>query len=100
MGSQLPSPEERVETLGAKLNLSAEQKEKLLPVVARQQEQLQALASDTSMSRRKKMRELRDVQQETDEKVLAILTSEQKKQYQELRKEQKQKVRERLGRWR
>jgi hypothetical protein len=98
MGSQLPSPEERVETLGAKLNLSAEQKEKLLPVVARQQEQLQALASDTSMSRRKKMRELRDVQQETDEKVLAILTSEQKKQYQELRKEQKQKVRERLGR--
>lgn len=70
----------------SQLDLTADQKDKIKPVLADQREKVTGLSSDLSREdRRAKMKEINDA---TDAKLKDILTADQFTKYQELRKQQ------------
>ena len=95
---QPPSPEQVVELLGKKLDLTEDQKAKITPIIAGRQQQTQALRADTSMRQRKKMRKLKSIFKDSDKKIEAILTKEQKQQYAQIKEQMREQMKERKNR--
>jgi Spy/CpxP family protein refolding chaperone len=95
-GRQMPSPEEQAARLATRLNLNESQKAALVPILSEQQDQLKRIMGESDGSRRSNFRQMRSVREETDKKIAALLTPDQKKQFEQLRKEQKSNARRRV----
>ena len=78
-----------------KLTLTDGQKELLRPLIADRQMKLQELRQDTSMRPREKLGKLEATTESSDQKINAVLTSDQQKKYAELDQEMKDQVRQR-----
>jgi Spy/CpxP family protein refolding chaperone len=95
---QMPTPEQVVQKMGEKLSLTDQQKTQLTPIIADRQQKLQALRADTSMERPEKAQKARQIFQDSDTKIKAVLTDEQKQKYeamqQQMRDEMRQRARE------
>jgi protein CpxP len=89
-----PSPEEVVAKLDSKLSLSDDQKAKITPIIADRQQKIRALASEGGR-RRKNAREVKSIMSESDEKIKAVLTDDQRKKYAEIQQEMRQEAKER-----
>ncbi len=74
-----------LEMMKQSLNLSDEQAKKLEPVLKEQQEKLNALRRDTSLSRKDRVAKLKQLQQGTDTKIKAQLAPEQADKWQKMR---------------
>ena len=85
---QAPSRDQR---LVASLNLTADQKGKVDPVLEDAAQKLRAIRTDTALSDDDKKTRSAAVSKETDEKLKAILTDDQWKKLQQLRGEGKKK---------
>ena len=72
----------KVEALAKQLNLTADQKQKLLPVLADEAPKLKAVKDDTTSTGLQKLQKIRAIHAETDPKVKAILSPEQYEQWQ------------------
>ena len=83
---QMRSPDEVVQKLGEKLNLTDDQKEQIKQIIADRQQKMQALRSDSSGRRRQKARQAKSILEDSDKKIKAILTPDQQKKYTELEK--------------
>lgn len=92
---KLPTPEEVVEKLDSKLSLSDDQKAKITPIIAERQQRMRAAAANQSGRRFKKAREMKSIYKDSDEKIKAVLTDEQKKKYDELEKQMREEMKER-----
>jgi Spy/CpxP family protein refolding chaperone len=92
---QMRSPDEVVQKLGEKLNLTDDQKEQIKPIIADRQQKLQALRSDSSGRRRQKARQAKSILEDSDKKIKAILTPDQQKQYAEMEQQMKEQMKER-----
>jgi glutamate-1-semialdehyde aminotransferase len=90
------TPETIVNRLGAKLNLSAEQKAQLLPIIAERQQKLAAIRADTGARPYVKSRKVKAAFEESDQKINAVLEEPQKKQYLELEKQMRQEMKQRM----
>ncbi|HTF64720.1 MAG TPA: hypothetical protein VK638_18730, partial [Edaphobacter sp.] len=90
------SPDEVVDTMAAKLNLSDEQKGKLKPIIEDRQQKLQTLRSDTSSRPMQKLRKMKGVLDESDKKIEAVLTDEQKKQYSQMKDQMREQMKQRM----
>jgi|SRR4051794_35969358 len=80
-GHQQADPQKQVQRLAKRLQLTSDQQNQLLPILAQRSDQAKALRNDASLSatdRRAKMRELR---QESNVQIRNILTDTQKQQY-------------------
>ncbi|HEY0162526.1 MAG TPA: hypothetical protein VGB69_07615 [Edaphobacter sp.] len=91
-----PSPEETVTRMSSKLNLSDDQKNQILPIITNRQAQMKALMGDDSGRRMQKARKARSIMSESDQKIEAVLTSEQKKTYEQMKEEMREQVRSRM----
>ncbi len=78
----------KVEALAKQLNLTADQKEKLLPVLADEAPKLKAVKADTTSTGLQKLQKIRAIHEETDPKVKAILTPAQYEQWQTIRQQE------------
>lgn len=94
MPQSLPSPEEVVAKLDSKLSLTADQKAKITPIIADRQSKIKALQADTSTPRVRKMRNMKQIMEESDTKIKATLTDDQKKKYDEMQQEMRDKMQE------
>jgi Spy/CpxP family protein refolding chaperone len=89
--AQTPDPEheklasERLEEISAHINLTADQKEKVKPILMTEAEKLKALKEDTSLTRRKRFQKLRVIMDETSASLKPILTPDQLKTLQKMR---------------
>jgi len=90
------APEAIVNRLGAKLNMSVDQKAQLLPIIAERQQKLAAIRADASARPFMKSRKVKAVFEESDEKINAILDEPQKQQYLELEKQMRQEMKQRM----
>lgn len=90
------SPDQVVDMLAAKLNLSDDQKSQIKPIIVERRQKIADLKSDTSMRRRQKMRKMKSVFEESDKKIEAILNDQQKQQYIQIEQEMRQKMRQRM----
>jgi Spy/CpxP family protein refolding chaperone len=91
-----PSPNEAVAKLSSKLNLSDAQKDKITPVIADRQAQMKALMADSSGRRMQKARKAKSILSESDKKIEAILTNDQKKTYEQMKDERRDQMQSRM----
>jgi Spy/CpxP family protein refolding chaperone len=74
-------PAQQLEGMTKRYNLSADQQTQLKPVLASQQQQMQALRGDSSLSREDRMGKMQSIRADTKTKIEAILNDDQKKQF-------------------
>ena len=72
----------KLEAISEQLNLTPQQKAKVLPILADEAPKVQAVKNNNSLSRMQKMQQVKAIHQQTDPQMKAILTPEQ---YQKLR---------------
>ncbi len=92
---QPPSPQQVVDRMGTRLNLTDDQKQQLLPIVTDRQQKLQALRGDSSLRRRQKRHEFKSIMEDSDKKITAVLNDQQKEQYAQMKKEARDRMKER-----
>jgi len=92
--AQAPEAAKKLEALAKQLNLTPEQKTKLLPVLEAEAPKLKALKADTTTPPLQKLEKLRAIHQETDPKVKAILTPAQYEQWQTIRQQEMREMME------
>ena len=73
------------------LNLTDEQKAKLRPILAEENQQLDTLRNDTSMTQEQKISKANEIRQTASPKIRAILTQEQLQKLADLQKAKQQK---------
>ena len=81
----------KVEAIAQQLNLTPEQKAKVLPILREEAPKVQAIKNDNSLSKIQKVQQLRAIHQQTDPQMKAILSPEQ---YQKLQAIRQQAIRE------
>jgi Spy/CpxP family protein refolding chaperone len=77
----------KAEAIAQQLNLTPQQKAKVLPILAEEAPKVEKLKNDNSLSRMQKMQQIKAIHQQTDPQLKAILTPEQYKKLQEIRRQ-------------
>jgi len=72
------------------LNLTEDQKAKLRPILQDENQQMEALRNDTSMTREQKIAKANEVRQNASPKIKAILTPEQLQKLADLQQKARQ----------
>ena len=72
------------------MNLTEEQKAKLRPILQDQNQQMEALRNDTSMTQEQKIAKANEVRQNASPKIRAILTPEQLQKLADLQQKARQ----------
>ena len=81
----------KAQGIAQQLNLTPQQKEKILPILADEAPKAQAIKNDNSLSKIQKIQKLKAIHQQTDPQMKAMLTPEQ---YQKLQTIRQQAIRE------
>jgi hypothetical protein len=75
----------KAQAMAQQLNLTPQQKEKVLPILAAEVPKVQAIKNDNSLSKVQKMQQLRAIHQQNDPQMKAILSPEQYQKLKEIR---------------
>jgi Spy/CpxP family protein refolding chaperone len=82
---------QKAQAIAQQLNLTPQQKEKVLPILADEVPKVRVIKTDNSLSKMQKIQQLRAIHQQTDPQMKTILTPEQ---YQKLQAIRQQTIRE------
>jgi Spy/CpxP family protein refolding chaperone len=77
----------KLQAISQQLNLTPEQKAKVLPILAAEAPKVQAIKSDNSLSRMQKMQQIRAIHNQTGPQMKAILSPEQYQKLQAIRQQ-------------
>lgn len=89
----------KLEAIAQQLNLTPQQKAKVLPILADEAPKVQAIKNDNSLSKIQKVQHLKALHQQTDPQMKAILSPEQYQKLQAIRQQTVRNATEsRLGR--
>ena len=75
----------KAQAIAQQLNLTPQQKEKVLPILIDEAPKVQAIKNDNSLSRMQKMQQLRAIHQKSDPQMKAILSPQQYQKLQQIR---------------
>ena len=75
----------KAQAVAQELNLTPQQKEKILPILVAEAPKLHAIKADNSLSRIQKMEQVRAIHQQTDPQMKAILSPEQYQKLKQIR---------------
>lgn len=81
----------KLQAISQQLNLTPQQKAKIMPILADEMPKVEAIKNNTSLSGFQKMRQMRAIHQQTDPQMKAILSPAQ---YQKLQAIRQQAIRE------
>src|SRR4249920_1908954 len=81
----------KAQAIAQQLNLTPQQKEKILPILADEVPKVHAIKNDNSLSKTQKMQQIKAIHQQTDPQMKAILSPEQ---YQKLKQIRTQAIRD------
>jgi protein CpxP len=81
----------KAEAISQQLNLTPEQKVKILPILRDEVPKVEAIKNDNSLSRIQKVQQIKAIHQQTDPQMKAILSPEQ---YQKLRAIRQQTIKD------
>ena len=76
---------QKAEAIAQQLNLTPQQKEKILPILSAEAPKLNAIKNDNSLSKIQKMEQVRAIHQQTDPEMKAILSPEQYQKLKQIR---------------
>ncbi len=80
-GHQPRTPDEQVARMTKRYNLSSDQQAQIKPILANQQEQIQALRQDSSLSREDRMAKVKSIRDDSSSKIGAVLNDSQKQKF-------------------
>jgi len=95
MGRQQMDPDQQVARMTKRYNLSADQQAQIKPILVNQQQQMQALHGDSSLSQDDRMAKMKGIREESSTKIQAILNDTQKKQFAEDQQRMQERMQER-----
>jgi Spy/CpxP family protein refolding chaperone len=75
----------KAQAIAQQLNLTPQQKEKILPLLADEVPKVNAIKNDNSLSKVQKMQQIRAIHQQTDPQMKAILSPDQYQKLKEIR---------------
>jgi Spy/CpxP family protein refolding chaperone len=75
----------KAQAIAQQLNLTPQQKEKILPILAAEAPKVNAIKNDNSLSKVQKMQQVRAIHQQTDPQMKSILTPEQYEKLRQIR---------------
>ena len=76
---------QKAQAIAQQLNLTPQQKEKILPILAAEVPKVNAIKNDNSLSKIQKMQQVRAIHQQTDPQMKAILSPEQYEKLKQIR---------------
>jgi periplasmic protein CpxP/Spy len=76
---------QKAQAVAQQLNLTPQQKEKILPILVAEAPKVDAIKKDNSLSRMQKMQQVRAIHAQTDPQMKAILSPEQYQKLKEIR---------------
>jgi hypothetical protein len=89
---------QKLEQVAQQLNLTPDQKLKLLPILKAEAPKIEAIRTNASLTPIQKMEQLKAVHDQTDPQVKSILTSDQYQTLQRIRREEiQQAIRNRMA---
>ena len=77
---------QKAQAIAQQLNLTPQQKEKILPILVDEVPKVNAIKNDNSLSNMQKMQKVRAIHQQTDPQMKAILTPEQYQKLTQIRR--------------
>jgi len=92
-GSATPAEKlDKLEALSKQLNLTPDQKEKLLPILRAEAPKMHAIKDNTSLTGMQKLQQIRALHEQTEPQVRAILSQQQFDQLQKIRQQEIEKM--------
>ena len=89
------TPDEQVARMTKRYNLSSDQQTQIKPILANQQQQMQALRQDSSLSREDKMAKMKSIHEDSSSKIQAVLNDSQKQKFAQDQQRRQQQMQER-----
>ncbi len=89
-------PAQQLEGMTKRYNLSADQQTQLKPILASNQQQMQALRGDSSLSRDDRMAKMMSIRADTKTKIEAVLNPDQKKQFDADQQQMQERMQQRM----
>ena len=90
-------PNEQLARMTERYKLSADQQTQLKPILQAQQQQMQALRGDSSLSRDDRMTKMMSIRADSRTKIEAVLNDDQKKQFEQDQQRMQQHMMQRGG---
>jgi len=90
-GHHMATPEQRLQHMTRMLNLTDDQQAKIKPMLEQQQQQMEALHQDSSMSQADRHSKMMEIRQSTDEQIKGVLTPEQQTKWQQMQERNMQR---------
>ena len=91
-GGGMMSSDQQLAHMTKKLKLTSDQQSQIKPILDDRQQQMMALHQDSSMSRQDKMAKMKSIHDDSNAKIEAILTDQQKPQFEAMQAKQQQKM--------
>ena len=88
---------EKLNQLSLELSLTEQQRQQIVPFVKEEIRKLEALKTNTSLSKEKKVEELREIGRTIDGKITPLLNPEQQAKYKQMQEERRRKMIEKMG---
>jgi hypothetical protein len=92
------SANEALNALSQRLNLSEDQRSKILPILVERRQKIQEILADSTVRRRQKMNQMGGILEDSDKRINAFLSPEQQKTYAIIEQEMKAKLKARHSR--
>jgi periplasmic protein CpxP/Spy len=89
-------PAQQLDGMTKRYNLSADQQTQLKPILASQQQQMQALRGDSSLSRDDRMAKMMSIRGDTKTKIEAVLNDDQKKKFEADQQQMQERMQQRM----
>jgi Spy/CpxP family protein refolding chaperone len=89
-------PAQQLEQMTKRYNLSADQQTQIKPILASQQQQMQALRGDSSLSREDRMAKMQSIRADSKTKIEAVLNDDQKKQFEADQQRMQERMQQRM----
>jgi Spy/CpxP family protein refolding chaperone len=80
-GHQPKTPDEQVARMTKRYKLSSDQQAQIKPILANQQQQIQALRQDSTLSREDRMAKVKSIHEDSSSKIQAVLNDSQKQKF-------------------
>ncbi len=90
-------PQQRADRMAKMLNLSDDQKSKVLDILNGEQKQISDLRSDTSLSQQDRRSKMREIREGTGSQIRALLNSDQQQKYDQMQQRMKERMEHNRG---
>src|SRR5690348_11160019 len=91
-GGMRMNPEQRADRMAKALNLSDDQKSKVLDILNGEQKQISDLRADTSLSQQGRRSKMREMREGTASQIRALLNSDQQQKYDQMQQRMKERM--------